>query len=187
MSAGPSPYLRRRGHAHDRRLLAEDALRVLGEPTERVHDVKIRAKKIREQIGSPRAVADVLRLGLRMFSEELRGVDDVLRDSVPLAPARTRKRTAPIRLVRLKLQRGVERKVRVDSGTTRWFRMRQGSDRDGAVRDAAALVDGEVRIGGPGISAVAKCGQVGQMRVTRWIEGDERAVQQSKFVSVQTA
>ena len=88
MSAGPSPYLRRRGHAHDRRLLAEDALRVLGEPTERVHDVKIRAKKIREQIGSPRAVADVLRLGLRMFSEELRGVDDVLRDSVPLAPAR---------------------------------------------------------------------------------------------------
>ena len=187
MSAGPSPYLRRRGHAHDRRLLAEDALRVLGEPTERVHDVKIRAKKIREQIGSPRAVADVLRLGLRMFSEELRGVDDVLRDSVPLAPARTRKRTAPIRLVRLKLQRGVERKVRVDSGTTFWFRMRQGSDRDGAVRDAAALVDGEVRIGGPGISAVAKCGQVGQMRVTRWIEGDERAVQQSKFVSVQTA
>ena len=152
MSAGPSPYLRRRGHAHDRRLLAEDALRVLGEPTERVHDVKIRAKKIREQIGSPRAVADVLRLGLRMFSEELRGVDDVLRDSVPLAPARTRKRTAPIRLVRLKLQRGVERKVRVDSGTTRWFRMRQGSDRDGAVRDAAALVDGEVRIGGPGIA-----------------------------------
>ena len=52
---------------------------------------------------------------------------------------------------------------------------------------ALSGIDGEVRIGGPGISAVAKCGQVGQMRVTRWIEGDERAVQQSKFVSVQTA